>query len=610
MTRGAISDTLPPVAANPSETVTRRVTWLQGISKMLAFFTAAIASAVLAGWISDTETLKRIVPGLVAMNPLSAVNFLSGSVCLLLLRPDCPPVRRTVVMAVGFAIAAGGLLALAAILFDVPGVDQVLFSDKLALGSVVPNRMAPNTAFNFILAGMALLLAAFDFRKHAFLSQFIALLTMWISLVALIGYIYGTTSLYRMTGKIPMALHTSLCFIFYSLAILLHEPGRGLMARANAESAGGAMLRNTLPVIIFVPLLLGWFISARANPSDPTLAFALFVVMTMVIITATVWSNSLSLDAKETERDRAAEALLTAHSTLEARIEDRTGDLASVLRQIREGMAVLGASSESILNSAVQLTETATNTATAVTETTSTITEVRQTTQLSSDKAQHVAKSAGTAARTSEGGRKSTEEMLGGMERIREQMELIGESMVRLTEQSQAIGEIIAAVEDLSQQSNLLAVNAAIEAAKAGEQGKGFAVVAEEVKFLADQSKQATKQVRNILGEIQKASGEAVMATEQGSKAVEEGMRQSSQAGSSIMTLAQAIDQASQAAMQIAASSQQQLAGMDQVVQAMDHIKGASEQNVENARELEASARKLNELGQGLKQVAERYHVA
>src|SRR4028119_1286641 len=107
------------------------------------------------------------------------------------------------------------------------------------------------------------------------------------------------------------------------------------------------------------------------------------------------------------------------------------------------------------------------------------------------------------------------------MQRIREQMEAIGESMMRLSEQSQAIGAIIATVDDLAQQSNLLAVNAAIEAAKAGEQGKGFAVVAQEVKSLADQSKQATTQVRTILNDIQKATGAAVMATEQGSKAVE-----------------------------------------------------------------------------------------
>src|SRR4028119_2044466 len=152
------------------------------------------------------------------------------------------------------------------------------------------------------------------------------------------------------------------------------------------------------------------------------------------------------------------------------------------------------------------------------------------------------------------------------MKRIRSQMSLLAESMMRLSEQSQTIGEIIATVDDLAQQSNLLAVNAAIEAAKAGEQGKGFAVVAQEVKSLADQSKQSTTQVRTILSDIQKATAAAVMATEQGNKAVEDGVRQSAAAGESIVALGANVTEASQAATQIAASSQQQLVGMEQVV--------------------------------------------
>src|SRR5207302_9134131 len=121
---------------------------------------------------------------------------------------------------------------------------------------------------------------------------------------------------------------------------------------------------------------------------------------------------------------------------------------------------------------------------------------------------------------------------------IQSQMESIAESIVRLSEQSQSIGEIISTVNDLAEQSNLLAVNAAIEAAKAGEQGKGFTVVAHEVKSLAEQSKQATSQVRAILSDIQRATNGAAMAVEQGAKAVEEGVRQSAEAGRSIAQLA------------------------------------------------------------------------
>jgi methyl-accepting chemotaxis protein len=274
-----------------------------------------------------------------------------------------------------------------------------------------------------------------------------------------------------------------------------------------------------------------------------------------------------------------------------------------------EGANVLGSAASEIVASTSQLAASASQSAAAVSETTTTVEEVRQTAQMASQKAKLVADSAQRAAQSSQSGRKSTEDVAAGMERIRQQMDAIAASMGRLSEQSQTIGQIIATVEDLATQSNLLAVNAAIEAAKAGEQGKGFAVVAQEVKSLAEQSRQATSQVRTILGDIQKATSAAVMATEQGSKAVEAGTRQSEVAGAAIQALAGSVNEATQAAVQIAASSQQQLVGVDQVAGAMESIKQASAQNVAGAKQLETAARNLSELGQRLKQMVDRYQV-
>ncbi len=284
-------------------------------------------------------------------------------------------------------------------------------------------------------------------------------------------------------------------------------------------------------------------------------------------------------------------------------------NLQRLTSDIREGVNILGSSANEIVASTSQLASSASESAAAVSETTTTVEEVRQTAQVASQKAKLVADSAQKAAQISQGGRKSTEDVAAGMNRIRQQMEAIAASMVRLSEQSQAIGQIIATVEDLATQSNLLAVNAAIEAAKAGEHGKGFGVVAQEVKSLAEQSRQATNQVRTILGDIQKATGAAVMATEEGGKAVEAGTRQTEVAGGSIQALAGSVNEAAQAATQIAASSQQQLVGVDQVAGAMESIKQASAQNVASAKQLETAARNLNDLGQQLKQMVERYKV-
>ncbi len=275
-----------------------------------------------------------------------------------------------------------------------------------------------------------------------------------------------------------------------------------------------------------------------------------------------------------------------------------------------EGAAVLGSAASEIVASTAQLASGASESAAAVSETTSTVEEIRQTSQMASQKARSVSDAAQKAVQISQSGRKSTDDAVAGMGRIRTQMEAIGARMMRLSEQTQAIGQIIASVEDLAAQSNLLAVNAAIEAAKAGEHGKGFGVVAQEVKSLAEQSRVATDRVRAILSDIQKATTAAVMATEQGNKAVEAGSRQTELAGESIQALTGTVSEAAQAATQIAASSQQQLVGMDQVAGAMENIKQASTQNVASARQLETAARNLSDLGQRLKALVENYTVS
>ena len=268
-----------------------------------------------------------------------------------------------------------------------------------------------------------------------------------------------------------------------------------------------------------------------------------------------------------------------------------------ITRELRESIAQLSSSSAEILATTTQVASSAAETAAAVSETTATVEEVKQTAQHASQKAKYVSDSAQKASNVSQAGRRSVEEALHVMHRIREQMGSIAESIVQLSEQSHAIGQIIATVNDLAEQSNLLAVNAAIEAARAGEQGKSFGVVAHEIRSLAEQSKQATGQVRTILGDIQKATNIAVLATEQVNKAVEAGVKQSSETDEAIRLLSASINEAAQAATQIAASSHQQMVGMDQVAVAMNNIKEASEQNVAGTRQAELAAQGLHQMG-------------
>lgn len=277
--------------------------------------------------------------------------------------------------------------------------------------------------------------------------------------------------------------------------------------------------------------------------------------------------------------------------------------------QVKSGTNSLVSSLSQITTTISELAASSAETSTTTTQITATVEELRHTAHLVNEKAEHVAEGAAQVVKIYEDGKKAGEETMAGMNHIREEMEYIAESIVQLSEQSQSIGEIIAAVNDLADQTNLLSVNASIEAAKAGEYGKGFAVVAQEIKMLSEQSKEATKEIRTILNDIQKATSAAVLATERGSKAVDNGVTLSQQSGDSLQQLADSIAESANAASQIGATSQQQLSGMDQLATAMDSIKGATRQNVDGTVQLESAAKSLEDLSAQLYDATEKFKV-
>ena len=284
------------------------------------------------------------------------------------------------------------------------------------------------------------------------------------------------------------------------------------------------------------------------------------------------------------------------HDVLSQSFARMVGTLREMNGRIQEGTQVLASSISQILTSVSQVAASTTETASAVTETASTIEEVKHIARASNQKAKDIAVNSQQTATISLGGEQALERAAAGMRRIREQMDSIADSVIRLGEQSQTIGDIIDTVNALAEQSTLLAVNAAIEAANAGEQGKGFAVVAREVKNLATQSRNATAQVQGILNDIQRAAHIAVLVTEQGTKSVEVGVGQSLEAGDSIRLLSRNITEATQAMTQIATSSEQQLLGIDQVAHPMTSVQRATSQNAEGIRHIESAAQACNPL--------------
>ncbi|WP_440950758.1 methyl-accepting chemotaxis protein [Methanosphaerula subterraneus] len=317
-------------------------------------------------------------------------------------------------------------------------------------------------------------------------------------------------------------------------------------------------------------------------------------------VTRKVASGDLRIEIPREERNDEVGVLVDSTRVM-------LENLRTLDREILEGVNVLASSVSELMTTMAQSASGAQETATSISETTAAVEEVKQTTEVASQKAKNVADNAASASSMVETGRVSVEETIASMNRIQQQMDSIGESIGRLNEQSLAISEIIGVVNDVAEQVNILSVNAAIEAAKAGDQGKGFAVVAQEIRLLAEESKRATGQIRKLLKDTQKAVSTAVMAVEQGSRVVEAGVRQSTETGNSIRVLEEFNEQSAQSATQIAISSKEQLVGMEQVAVSMESIKLASVQNLQGAREAEKVAKNLKDLGLKLKELMNRY---
>ena len=279
----------------------------------------------------------------------------------------------------------------------------------------------------------------------------------------------------------------------------------------------------------------------------------------------------------------------------------------SMIMDITTAANSLAAFTADVTSTAAQMAASAAEETTTVTEVSTTTEEVKQTVALSNEKAEQVTHDADSMMQVSNTGLEVTRESAQGMELIREEMESIAQSIMQLSSQTLNIEEIINAVNELANQSDLLSVNASIEAAKAGEYGKGFAVVAQEVKNLANQSKQSTSQVRQLLGEIHKATNDAILAAERGAKAVEKGVSLSGHTGEAIQKLSQSIEASVRSAQQIASSCRQQLAGMEQLDMAMKSIKDASSQNLDSSQRLERLTQGLQDLGQSLEEKTSRF---
>ncbi|MFC0407699.1 methyl-accepting chemotaxis protein [Roseomonas elaeocarpi] len=353
--------------------------------------------------------------------------------------------------------------------------------------------------------------------------------------------------------------------------------------------------RVSVMAVLAVAVVLGLLLAAATRRSivAPLGAFMSFVER--------VGHGDLSGAPAKTGTDEIGRLGVTLNSMVDG--------LRELSRQSREATENLNAAAAEIRASTQEQAAGVEEQLAAVQETAATADEITHSGTQIGKRAQEVIASAQAAAQTSAAGLRAVDQTIVAMDAIREQAEAVAGNIVALSEKTQAISEIITTVNDISERSHLLALNAAIEAAAAGEQGRSFAVVASEMKSLADQAKEATAQVRSILGDIQRGINSSVMLTEEAVKRVAAGKRRTDTTQDTIREITGSIQESVHTFQQIVASTNQQQLGIEQVMGALGNIRQASQQTAAGTRQLDSAAANLSHLSQQLLTLAERYRL-
>ena len=294
------------------------------LSKYFVLFILVIGILVLAGWTWNIDFFKRPIPHLTAMNPLTALAFLFSAASFLLLSPTYASfLLRSPLAAersrVGKILA--GIVLLLGILRmagPLPGlhqsVDQLLFTQRLLMDSPgnLPNQMAIQTAFCFVLAGLSLLMLNRLTKSGHAPSQYFAVLMTIVSLFSLIGYLYRVQAFYGAFTYVPMSVHTSACFLFLSVAILLAQAGIGIIKELTGNNIGSMVGRSLLPFVALLPILLGYLRLLAYWHKLISTEFGVAALVSGIILTffVIIWFNIRLLNRRDQLKQAAEKELV------------------------------------------------------------------------------------------------------------------------------------------------------------------------------------------------------------------------------------------------------------------------------------------------------------
>ncbi|WP_370643889.1 methyl-accepting chemotaxis protein [Myxococcus sp. RHSTA-1-4] len=302
------------------------------------------------------------------------------------------------------------------------------------------------------------------------------------------------------------------------------------------------------------------------------------------------------------------------------RSQDEIGQLAATFSelvfQLRSTLMALRHSAEQLESASTQLTESASvqneavsQQAVALHETQLAAQQLQEASRAAAKRVEAIQREAERASAFGQAGEAAVSGSVGGLTHIRSHVEQIGRTISELHHRTRQVGDITRTVKDLADQSNVLALNASIEAARSGDAGRSFAVVAREMRSLADQSAGATTRVQSILGDISRAISDVVRTSEGGAREVEGGLEQVRAAGESLRSLAAIIQTNGQTVRAISDAVSQQDAGIAELFAALSSMADLADQIVDRMAASDQAAIQLSTASQELISIVDRYRL-
>jgi methyl-accepting chemotaxis protein len=283
-------------------------------------------------------------------------------------------------------------------------------------------------------------------------------------------------------------------------------------------------------------------------------------------------------------------------------LENLVYEISNAISATATASSEISSSTQEMAAGSEEQSQQATEVAGAVEEMTKTILESTKNASLAAESS----KNYGNIAK--EGGH-VVNQTIEGMNKIAEVVKRSAETVQALGKSSDGIGEIIQVIDDIADQTNLLALNAAIEAARAGEQGRGFAVVADEVRKLAERTTKATKEIAIMIKQIQKDTEGAVSSMEEGTKQVEKGRLLADRAGESLKQIIDGADKVVDVVSQLAVASEEQSSASEQISKSIEAISSVTEQSTAGIQQIAKSAEDLSQLTLKLESLVARFRI-